>query len=108
MSKERKRRREIREAENRRVLERNARIDARRAGRKALWRRLTLHEWRQRSNGTLTTRSRAQWAIIVTLALLLLFLIWKLVASVALSIALTLLLVLAMPVLVIVAFDRRS
>jgi hypothetical protein len=70
---------------------------------------LTLFETRQRNRGSLLARrSRGQRAIIVVFALVALFVIWWGVHSTALSIALTVLLVLALPVLVIVAFDKRS
>ncbi len=64
---------------------------------------------RQRSAGSLLAkRSRGQRAIIAVFALVALFVIWFGIHSTPLSIALTALLVLALPVLVIVAFDKRS
>ena len=77
--------------------------------RRAAWRRVTLHDLRVRSSGNLLARrSRAQRAVVVVFVLVSLFVIWWGVASTALSVALTALLVLAVPVLVIVAFDKRS
>ncbi|WP_166382485.1 hypothetical protein [Catellatospora methionotrophica] len=109
MSKERKLRREAREEAARRAVAAEERRAARRLARRAAWRRLSLYELRKRSAGRLASRrtaaERAGVAIVVTLAL---FVIWTLVPSTALAVALTLLLALTLPVFVIVAFDRRS
>lgn len=77
--------------------------------RRAAWRQVTLYELRQRNRGSLMARrSRGQRAVIAVFVLAALFVIWWGVNSTALSVALTALLVLAVPVLVILAFDKRS
>jgi hypothetical protein len=74
-----------------------------------MWRRATLHELRTRNSGNLLARrSRAQRAVVAIFVVVSLFVIWWGLASTALSVALTALLLLAVPVLVIVAFDRRG
>ncbi|MEV4412219.1 hypothetical protein [Catellatospora sp. NPDC049609] len=109
MSKERKLRRQAREAAARAAVAAEERRAARRLARRAVWRRLSLYELRVRRTGRLSARrSAAQRAGIAVVAAMVLFVIWKLVPSTALAVALTLLLVLTLPVFVIVAFDRRS
>jgi Flp pilus assembly protein TadB len=102
-------RRAEREARIQAAQAKEARRQAWRRRRRTAWRKLTLHELRRRSSGSLLARrSRGQRAIIGIFALVALLVIWTAVHSTALSIALTVLLVLALPVLVIVAFDKRS
>ncbi|MEU7822350.1 hypothetical protein [Catellatospora sp. NPDC049133] len=109
MSKERKLRREAREAAARQAVAAEERRAARRLARRAFWRRISLYELRIRRTGRLSARrsaaERAGVAIVTALAL---FVIWTLVPSTALAVALSLLLALTLPVFVIVAFDRRS
>ncbi len=82
---------------------------AKRLRRREFWRRATLYELRQRSSGRLfARRSRGERAFIGALALVIFVVIWATVPSLALRLALSLLFVLVLPVLVIVAFDRRS
>jgi fatty acid desaturase len=73
-----------------------------------LWRKVTLHDVRQRSSGKIARRSRGERALIVVLALASLTLIWYFAPSVALAVALSVLLLLFLPVLVILMFDKRS
>lgn len=108
-AKVRKQRRAQRLAESQRRQEQEATRAARRLRRRELWRRLTLHGLRQRSSGRLfARRSRGERAFIAVLAVFVLFVIWTLVPSLALKVALSLLFLLALPVLVIVALDRRG
>ena len=105
MAKVRAQRRAERERRQREALE----FNAKRLRRKMFWRRLTLHEMRRRSSGRLfARRSRAERALIGVIGLLSLIVIWIAVSPVALQVLLTVLLLLALPVLVIVAFDRRG
>jgi hypothetical protein len=109
VSKERKLRRAAREAEHQQLLAARARADARRRTLRGWWRRISWYELRQRRTGRLFARRSAGERALVAVAVVgVLFVIWKLVPSLALSVALTLLLLLSLPVLVIVAFDRRS
>jgi Flp pilus assembly protein TadB len=109
VAKERAARRAEREAAHRKLMEKRARQEARSRARRELWRKATLHELRRRNTGTLfARRNRAQRAIVGLIAVVALALIWQLVHSLALQIALTALLALSLPVLMIVAFDKRS
>jgi hypothetical protein len=109
VSKDRKLRRAAREAEQARAVARNARVESRRRHRRALWRTITLYDLRKRRTGRLLARrSTGQRALIVTLALGALVVIWQFVPNLALRVALSLILLLSLPVFVIVAFDRRS
>jgi Flp pilus assembly protein TadB len=109
LAKFRARRRAERDQRIQAAQAKEARRQAWRRKRRAVWRRATLHELRHRSSGSLLAkRSRAQRAVIAVFILVALFVIWWGIASTALSVALTILLVLAVPVLVIVAFDKRS
>lgn len=109
MAKVRKLRRAERELHMQRVLEKRAREEVRRKKRREWWRKVTLQGWRKRSTGRLLARrSRGERAGIVVGALAALFLIWKLAPSTAMSVALTAVLLLALPVFVIVVFDKRS
>ncbi|WP_027346226.1 hypothetical protein [Hamadaea tsunoensis] len=104
MSKERALRRAAREAEQLRVREKHERSQARRAKRRRIGARV--RALRPGRTGRLAKHTRGQRAILATVLLMGLLLIWTLVGSVALSIALTLLLVLALPVLAVIAFDK--
>jgi hypothetical protein len=105
MAKVRALRRAERERRQREALERNAK----RLRRKLFWRKVTLHDMRRRSRGRLfARRSRGERALIGVVGVLALIVIWTAVSSWALKVALSLLLVLVLPVLVIVAFDRRG
>ncbi len=109
MAKQRAARRAEREAAHQKLVAKRARQEERRRGRRELWRKATFHEARRRSTGTLfARRNRGQRAIIGLFAVVGLVLIWQLVHSLALQIALTALLALALPVFVIVVFDKRS
>lgn len=109
MAKERKQRRALRQAESQRLQQEHARLQARRAKRQELWRRLSFHEFRRRSSGrVLARRSQGERAFVGVMTVLVLFVVWSLAPSLALKIALSLLFILALPVLVIVAFDRRN
>jgi Flp pilus assembly protein TadB len=109
MAKTRKLRRAEREAQQEQARKRNDARMARRARRKALWRKASLHEARKRSTGRLfVRRSRGERAFIVVFAACLLFLIWYFSPSVPLAVALTALLLLFFPVLIILVFDKRS
>jgi hypothetical protein len=105
MPKVRAQRRAERERRQAEALERNAK----RMRRKMFWRKVTLHEWRRRSRGTLfARRSRGQRALIGVTVLVALFVIWFAVPSLAYRVLFSVLLLLALPVFVIVAFDRRN
>lgn len=105
MVKVRAQRRAERERKQRQALE----FNAKRLRRRMFWRRVTLHEMRRRSNGRLfARRSRGERAVIGVIGVLSLVIIWTAVSPVALKVLLTLMLLLALPVLVIVAFDRRN
>jgi len=105
MPKVRAQRRAERERKQRQALEYNAK----RLRRRMFWRKVTLHEMRRRSSGRLfARRSRGERALIGVIAVLTLVVIWTVLPSLALKVMLSLLFLLALPVLVIVAFDRRN
>jgi len=105
MPKVRAQRRAERERKQRQALEYNAK----RLRRRMFWRKVTLHEMRRRSSGRLfARRSRGERALIGVIAVLTLVVIWAALPSLALKVMLSLLFLLALPVLVIVAFDRRN
>jgi hypothetical protein len=105
MAKVRAMRRAERERRQREALERQAK----RSRRRRFWRKVTFHDMRRRSSGRLfARRSRGERAVIGVVGLLALIIIWTVVSSLALKVALSLLFLLALPVLVIVAFDRRG
>ena len=105
MPKVRAQRRAERERKQRQALEYNAK----RLRRRMFWRKVTLHEVRRRSSGRLfARRSRGERAVIGVVAVLVLVVIWTALPSVGLKVMLSLLFLLALPVLVIVAFDRRN
>lgn len=109
MAKQRAARRAEREAAHQKSMAKRARQEEKRRRRRELWRKVSFYQLRRRSTGTLLVRrNRAQRAIIGLFAVVGLALIWQLVHSLALQIALSALLLLALPVFVIVAFDKRS
>lgn len=109
MAKVRKARREEREQRHAQLLRERAREEAVRRKRRDLWRRLTFHDLRHRGRGRLfARRSPGERAFAAVTAVLMLVVIWNVVPSVAMRVALSLLFLLALPVLVIVAFDRRN
>ncbi|MEU5564534.1 hypothetical protein [Micromonospora musae] len=107
MSKERARRRAVREAELARERAVRRRRVARRDHRRRLVRRLT-PQWRRGSAGRLARHSRAERAGIVLLTLASLILIWSLVDDLALRLVLIVLLLLVLPAIVVIALDRRT
>ena len=105
MPKVRAQRRAERERKQKEALDYNAK----RLRRRMFWRKVTLHEMRRRSNGRLfARRSRGERALIGVIVVLTLVVIWTALPSLALKVMLSLLFLLALPVLVIVAFDRRN
>ncbi len=106
MSKERARRRAAREAEAARRQVVRERALARRARRRALARRLVPAVRRGRT-GRLLKYSRGERSAIVALTLAAVILIWTLVPDLALRIGLVALLLLVLPVIVVIALDRR-
>ncbi|SCL15959.1 hypothetical protein GA0070616_0885 [Micromonospora nigra] len=107
MSKERARRRAVREAEAARARATRERRRTRRARRRALVRRLT-PTWRRGRTGRLPRHSRGERAAIVLLTLAAIALIWVFVPDVALRIGLIALLLLVLPAIVVIALDRRT
>ncbi|MEW2382088.1 hypothetical protein AB0873_08340 [Micromonospora sp. NPDC047707] len=107
MSKERARRRAVREAEAARERVVRERRLARRARRRALVRRLTPTVRRGRT-GRLPRHSRGERAAIVVLTGAAILLIWSLVDDLALRLALVALLLLVLPAIVVIALDRRT
>ncbi|MEV4657576.1 hypothetical protein [Micromonospora sp. NPDC049301] len=107
MSRERARRRAVREAEQARERAVRQRRVARRQRRRAVVRRLTPQLRRGRS-GRLARHSRGERAAIVLLTVAALILIWTFVDDLALRIALIVLLLLVLPAIVVIALDRRT
>jgi Flp pilus assembly protein TadB len=105
VSRERAKRRAERDAARARAQEVRLRIERRRARRRALLRRFTPRP--RRRAWLLGRRSAGQRAAIAGVTVAVLWLIWYLVEPLALRVAFSLLLVLLVPVLVVVAFDRR-
>ncbi|MBQ1050338.1 hypothetical protein KBX50_17905 [Micromonospora sp. C51] len=106
MSKERAQRRAAREAEAARQRVLRERATARRTRRRALVRRVVPTVRRGRT-GRLPRYSRGERATIVALTLAAITLIWVLVPDLALRVGLILLLLLVLPVIVVIALDRR-
>ena len=106
MSKERARRRAEREAVRAATEAKRARKAGRRARRRALLSRLTPPD--RRRAWLLARRSPGQRAAVIGVGLCLLAAIWYLTESWPTRIGLSLLALLALPVLVIVTFDRRK
>ena len=105
MSKERARRRAEREAAWKQARANRDRADLRRLKRRALVRKLTPR--RRRRAWLLGRRGPGQRAAIVGVAIGLLWTVWYFVEPWPLRIAFTILAVLALPLLVVVTFDRR-
>jgi Flp pilus assembly protein TadB len=108
VSKERARRRAVREAEAAVARARRARAVARRERRRAFVRRLTPRLPDRRTGRLFARRNRAQRAVVGALTVLAALLVWLLVDSLALRLALITVLLLALPALVVIAFGRRT
>ncbi|MFE3447879.1 hypothetical protein ACFXJ8_03005 [Nonomuraea sp. NPDC059194] len=109
MSKERARRRAAREAERERAAQLNAARMARRSRRRALVNRLLPRPVRfARQGGVLARRQRAQNTAIGLLFLVVQLLAWLLWSSWQVSLAVLVLSLLFVPVIVTLAFDRRT
>ncbi|WBB54180.1 hypothetical protein [Verrucosispora sp. WMMD573] len=106
MSRERAQRRAAREAEAARQRVLRERATARRARRRALVRRVVPTVRRGRT-GRLPRYSQGERAAIVALTLAAITLIWVFVPDLALRVGLILLLLLVLPVIVVIALDRR-
>jgi hypothetical protein len=105
MAKVRAQRRAERQRKQAEALE----FNAKRLRRKMFWRKVTLYDVRRRSSGRLLARrSRGERALIGVVGVLGIVVIWTAAPSFGFKVLLTLLLLLALPVLVIVAFDRRN
>ncbi|MFI7704842.1 hypothetical protein [Nonomuraea sp. NPDC049480] len=109
MSKERARRRAEREAERARAIRANEERQARQARRRALLTRLTPRPVRvARQGGLLARRHRAQNAVVALGFLLVQAIVWLLWGSLFASFAALVLSLLLVPVVVTLAFDRRT
>ncbi|MFG1944509.1 hypothetical protein [Nonomuraea sp. NPDC048826] len=109
MSKERARRRAEREAERALAARRNEERQARAARRRAALGRLVPRPVRvARQGGLLARRQRAQNAAVALAFLIVQFLAWLLWGSPLLSFAVLVFSLLLLPVLVTLAFDRRT
>lgn len=109
MSKERARRRAAREAERERAAQLNAVRMARRSRRRALAGRLVPRPVRfARQGGLIARRRRAQNGVIALLFLVVQLLAWLLWSSWQVSLAVFVLSLLFVPVIVTLAFDRRT
>ncbi|MFG3440394.1 hypothetical protein ACGF0J_24345 [Nonomuraea sp. NPDC047897] len=108
MSKERARRRAVREAERQRANRLNERRQARTARRRALLARLAPRPVRvARPGGLLARRRRAQNAVVALGFVLVQVLVWLLWGSPLVSFGAVVLSLLLIPVVVTLAFDRR-
>jgi hypothetical protein len=107
MSKERARRRAIREAEAARLRAQRARAVARRQRRRALLRRLRPRLPDRRTGRLFARRSRGERAGVAAVSLAALAAIWMLVSDPALRVVLTVVLVLGLPAAVVIALGRR-
>ncbi|SEG83557.1 hypothetical protein SAMN05444920_105222 [Nonomuraea solani] len=109
MSKERARRRAEREAERARAIRANEERQARTARRRALLARLVPRPVRfYRQGGLLARRHRAQNAVVALAFLLVQVLVWLMWGSFPLSFAVLVFSLLLAPVVVTLAFDRRT
>ncbi|MGV9305161.1 MULTISPECIES: hypothetical protein [unclassified Nonomuraea] len=109
MSKERARRRAAREAERERAALLNAERMARRSRRSALLARLVPRPVRYaRQGGLIARRQRAQNGLVAVLFLVAQLLVWLLWSSWQVSLAVFVLSLLFVPVIVTLAFDRRT
>jgi Flp pilus assembly protein TadB len=108
VSKERARRRAVREAERQRAIRLNERRQARTARRRALLARLVPRPVRvARQGGLLARRRRAQNAVVALGFVLVQVLVWLLWGSALVSFGAVVLSLLLIPVVVTLAFDRR-
>lgn len=107
MSKERARRRAVRQAEAEAERAVRRRRVARRERRRAVVRRLTPKVRRGRT-GRLARHTRGERAAIVLLTGAALVGIWYFVDDLALRLALVVLLLLVLPAIVVIALDRRT
>ncbi|MFI7634634.1 hypothetical protein [Nonomuraea sp. NPDC049400] len=109
MSKERARRRAEREAERARAIRANEERQARRARRRALLARLTPRPVRfYRQGGLIARRHRAQNVVIALGFLFVQAIVWLMWGSVFLSFGVFIFSLLLAPVVVTLAFDRRT
>jgi hypothetical protein len=109
LSKERAHRRAVREAERALAIRRNVERQARRARRRAVILRLTPRPVRiARQGGLLARRQRAQNAVVALAFLIVQALAWLVWGSVLLSFGVLVFSLLLVPVLVTLAFDRRT
>ncbi|PZG12050.1 hypothetical protein [Nonomuraea aridisoli] len=109
MSKERARRRAEREAERARAIRANEERQARSARRRALLARLTPRPVRYvRQRGLLARRQRAQNAVVALAFVLVQVLVWLVWGSLPVSLAVLVFSLLLVPVVVTLAFDRRT
>ncbi|MGW4794509.1 hypothetical protein ACWEPC_19090 [Nonomuraea sp. NPDC004297] len=109
MSKERARRRAERETERARAMRANEERQARRARRRTLLARLVPRPVRfHRQGGVLARRHRAQNAVVALGFLLLQVIVWLVWGSFPLSFAVFVFSLLLAPVVVTLAFDRRT
>jgi hypothetical protein len=108
MSRERARRRALRQAEAERARAARARAVARRQRRRALLRRLTPRLPDRRTGRLLPRRSRGERAGVAVVALTAPSAIWLLVDDLALRLGLIILALLALPALVVIALGRRT
>lgn len=107
MSKERARRRAIREAEAARLRAQRARAAARRQRRQALLRRLRPRLLDRRTGRLLARRSRGERAGVAAVSLAAFAAIWLFVSDPALRVVLTVVLLLGLPAAVVIALGRR-
>ncbi|MFI7612988.1 hypothetical protein E1286_35480 [Nonomuraea terrae] len=109
MSKERARRRAEREAERARAMRANEERQARLARRRSLLARLTPRPVRYvRQRGLLARRQRAQNAVVALGFVLVQVLVWLVWGSLPVSLAVLVFSLLLAPVVVTLAFDRRT
>lgn len=108
MSKERARRRALRQAEEERQRAVRARRVARRQRRRTLLRRLRPRLPGRRTGRLFARRSRGERAAVFVLSLAALAVIWLVVDDLALRLALIALLILVLPAVVVIALDRRT
>lgn len=108
MSKERARRRALREAERARVVRLHEERQARRVRRRAFLTRLTPKPVRfARQSGVRARRHRAQNAVVLGVFLLVQVLVWLIWSSLAVSFGVLIFSLLFVPVVVTLAFNRR-
>ncbi|NUP65886.1 MAG: hypothetical protein HOW71_27380 [Nonomuraea sp.] len=109
MSKERARRRAEREAERARAARRNEERQARRSRRRAFVGRLVPRPVRfARQGGLIARRHRAQNLVVAAGFLLVQAIVWLIWGSAGISLAVLVFSLLLAPVVVTLAFDRRT